>query len=67
VYKRCFEPGHLAWMRGDLWPSEVSRPEQAEWILVYQPSVRPCSLPADAKLVFEAKAQGATLSQVYRR
>ncbi len=67
VYKRCFEPGHLAWMRGDLWPSEVRRPDQATWILVYQPSVGHCSIPSDAKLVFESSAQGAVLAQVYRR
>ncbi len=67
VYKRCFEPGHLAWMRGDLWPTEVRRPELAEWILVYQPSVRSCNLPEGAKLVFESSAQGAPLAQVYRR
>jgi 4-amino-4-deoxy-L-arabinose transferase-like glycosyltransferase len=67
VYKRCFEPGHLAWMRGDLWNSEARRPEQAQWFLVYQPSVRPCPVPPDAKLVFESTAQGAPLARVYRR
>ncbi len=67
VYKHCFEPGHLAWMRGDLWPTEARRPEQADWILVYQPTVRACPIPADATLVFEARAQGAPLAQVYRR
>lgn len=67
VYKRCFEPGHLAWMRGDLWASEVQKPDQAEWLLVYQPSARPCALPKDARLVFEATAMGAPLARVYRR
>jgi hypothetical protein len=67
VYKRCFEPGHLAWMRGDLWDTEARRPEQAQWFLVYQPSLRSCPVPADAKLVFEATAQGAPLARVYRR
>ena len=67
VYKRCFEPGHLAWMRGDLWNNEAASPTQAEWILVYQPSVRPCAIPDDATLVFESSAQGAPLARVYRR
>lgn len=67
VYKRCFEPGHLAWMRSDLWNTEARTPQQADWILVYQPSVRPCSLPPDAELVFEVRAQGAPLARVYRR
>jgi 4-amino-4-deoxy-L-arabinose transferase-like glycosyltransferase len=67
VYKRCFEPGHLAWMRGDLWPSEARRADQADWILVYQPTLRSCQIPDDATLVFESRAQGAPLAQVYRR
>jgi 4-amino-4-deoxy-L-arabinose transferase-like glycosyltransferase len=67
VYKRCFEPGHLAWMRGDLWPTEARRADHADWILVYQPTVRPCPIPADATLVFESRAQGAPLARVYRR
>jgi len=67
VYKRCFEPGHLAWLRGDLWPAEARRPEEAEWFLVYQPTVRNCPIPGDASLVFESSAQGAPLSRVYQR
>ncbi len=67
VYKRCFEPGHLAWMRGDLWKSEARRPEEADWFLVYQPTLRSCPIPTDAKLVFEVAAQGAPVAQVYRR
>ncbi len=67
VYKRCFEPGHLAWMRGDLWATEARRPQDAEWFLVYQPTVRACPVPTDATLVFEASAQGAPLARVYRR
>ncbi len=66
VYKRCFEPGHLAWMRGDLWNSEARRPRDAQWFLVYQPTVRPCPIPANATLVFEASAMGAPLARVYR-
>ncbi len=66
VYKRCFEPGHLAWMRGDLWNPEARRPQDAEWFLVYQPSVRGCPLPKEAELVFEASAMGAPLARVYR-
>lgn len=67
VYKRCFEPGHLAWMRGDLWNSEVARADQAEWLLVYQPIARPCALPKDAQLVYQVSAMGAPLARVYRR
>ncbi len=66
VYKRCFQPGHLAWMRGDLWKSEAKSPKHAEWFLVYQPLLRGCPLPADAQLVFEATANGAPLSRVYK-
>ncbi|MBL4636460.1 MAG: glycosyltransferase family 39 protein, partial [Kofleriaceae bacterium] len=67
VYKACFQPGHLAWMRGDLWPKEARRPQDADWFLVYQPSVRGCPIPKDTELVFEASAQGAPLARVYRR
>lgn len=67
VYKACFQPGHLAWMRGDLWPTEARRPQDADWFLVYQPSIRGCPIPKDAELVFEASAQGAPLARVYRR
>ena len=67
VYKRCVEPSHLAWLRGDLWPLEVSDPARADWFLVYQPSWKKCPIPADAKLVHEVSAQGAPLARVYRR
>lgn len=67
VYKQCFQPGHLAWMRGDLWAGEVRDPKKAEWLLVYQPSIRHCPVPGDAELAFEVRAQGAPLARVYRR
>ncbi|MCP4449474.1 MAG: phospholipid carrier-dependent glycosyltransferase [Myxococcales bacterium] len=67
VYKRCFEPGHLAWMRGDLWVREAHRPKDADWFLVYQPLVRKCPIPNDATLVFESRARGAPIARVYRR
>jgi hypothetical protein len=67
VYKRCVEPGHLTWLRGDLWLTEASDPGRADWFLVYQPSWRNCPVPADAELVHEVSAQGAPLARVYRR
>jgi hypothetical protein len=69
VYKGsgCFQPAHLAWMRGDLWMSEARRPQEAQWFLVYQPHLARCPLPADAGIVYEVVAQGAVLARVYRR
>lgn len=66
MYRGCVEPGHLTWFRGDLW-NEVRKPEQADWILAYQPSWRRCPVPAGYAMVHEVKAAGAPLVRVYRR
>lgn len=66
VHKRCVEPSHLAWLRHDLWASEVSQFEQADWILVYQPLSGRCPVPDSAELVFEESVQGAPLVRLYR-
>lgn len=66
VYKRCVEPSHLTWLRADLWAREAQRPEQADWLVVYQPAWRHCPVPAGATLVHEVSAQGAPLVRVYR-
>ena len=67
VHKACVLPNHLAWMRYDLWASEVRRVERARWIVIYGPSWRDCPVPDDAERVFEVRAQGAPLARVYRR
>lgn len=67
VHKRCVEPSHLTWLRGDLWATEARRPEHADWILAYQPSWKRCPIPAGMQLVHEVRAQGAPLIRVYRR
>ncbi|MCG8424955.1 MAG: glycosyltransferase family 39 protein [Proteobacteria bacterium] len=66
VFKRCVEPSHLTWLRGDLWATEARRADRADWILVYQPSWRSCPLPRRSRLVHQVSAQGAALVRVYR-
>jgi 4-amino-4-deoxy-L-arabinose transferase-like glycosyltransferase len=67
VYRNCVDPvTHLAWFRGDLWDSMATTPDDADWIVVYQPSVRKCPLPVGAVLEHEVSAQGAPLARVYR-
>lgn len=66
VYRDCIEPVHLAWFRGDLWAPMVNFPDAADWIVVYSPSSKPCAVPATARLVFEARAAGAPLAQVFQ-
>ncbi|MBP9085272.1 MAG: glycosyltransferase family 39 protein [Kofleriaceae bacterium] len=65
VYRDCIEPVHLAWFRGDLWAPMVNIPEAADWIVVYSPSSKSCAVPATARLVFEVRAAGAPLAQVF--
>ena len=67
VYRDCIEPMHLAWFRGDLWNTMVPRPDQAEWIVAYQPIAHPCAIPHDAKKVFTVDVQGAPLAEVWQR
>jgi 4-amino-4-deoxy-L-arabinose transferase-like glycosyltransferase len=64
VDRRCVEPIHLTWFRGDLW-EHLDRPP-ARWIVHYQPSWRPCPLPPGATRVFRERAAGAPLVDVYR-
>ncbi len=66
IYRDCIEPVHLAWFRSDLWASMVNIPEAADWIVVYSPSSKPCAVPAHARLVFEVRAAGAPLAQVFQ-
>ena len=66
VYRDCIEPVHVAWFRGDLWAPMVNIPDAADWIVVYSPSSKPCAVPATARLVFEVRAAGAPLAQVFR-
>jgi len=71
VDKRGLVPGHLTWMRYDLWEPRVeSGPwpsPTADWVLVNQLSIRPFEPPPDLELVLEVEAQGAPLVRVYRR
>ena len=66
VHRRCVEPAHLTWFRGDLW-EPVDDPRQAAWIVHYQPSWRPCAIPPDARRVLRVSAGGAPLVDVYQR
>lgn len=66
VHRRCVEPGHLTWFRGDLW-EPVDDPGQAAWIVHYQPSWRACPIPPDARLVHRVRAGGAPIADVYQR
>ena len=65
VHRGCVEPVHLTWFRGDLW-EPVADPRAARWLVHYQPSWRPCPVPAGAVAVFTARAGGAPLALVYR-
>ena len=67
IHRGCVEPSHLTWLRGDLWKREARRPADADWILHYQPSWRPCPVPPGAELVHEVAVMGAPLVRVYRR
>jgi 4-amino-4-deoxy-L-arabinose transferase-like glycosyltransferase len=67
VHKQCVEPSHLTWLRADLWAPLARRVEEADWIMVYQPSWRRCPVPGDAHLMLEVRAAGAPLVRVYRR
>lgn len=67
VHKQCVLPGHLAWMRGDLWATEVRNPASARWIIWYAPTAQHCNIPPMSVLVYEVTVQGAPLARVYER
>jgi 4-amino-4-deoxy-L-arabinose transferase-like glycosyltransferase len=73
VDKRRLQPGHLTWMRADLWKQSVGAgpwpSPRADWVLVNDLSVRPFDPPPESglQLVYEVDAQGAPLVRVYRR
>ena len=68
VHARCIEPfAHLGWFRADLWARRVSDPDAADWIVVYQPALRSCAIPAAFSLAYQVSCQGAPLARVYRR
>lgn len=77
VFKAWVEPGHLAWLRGDLWATEARSPHQADWILVYRPSWKACGkrfcedppyrIPSGFSPAYRVSVQGAPLATVYRR
>ena len=67
MYRSCIEPVHLAWFRGDLWAMMVPDPKRARWIVAYAPLTSPCSVPPDAKLVYEVQNDGLVLARVYQR
>jgi hypothetical protein len=70
---RLLQPTHLNWFRHDLWADTT--PEGADWLVVNDAGLDaaplfgqpPFRLPADATLVHEVMAQGASLVRVYRR
>lgn len=69
VYRDCIEPYHVAWFRGDLWSTLADRdhPEQADWIIAYQPIAHPCRIPPGFTAVYSVDAQGAPLATVLTR
>lgn len=67
VYRNCIEPVHLAWFREDLWTPMTNNPADARWLVTYAPASRPCPIPRDARRVFSVTAQGATLTEVWKR
>ncbi len=67
VYRDCIEPVHLAWFRPDLWLPMAHAPQQAKWLVWYQPMVYPCRVPKDATLVYENVFDGAPFVRVYTR
>lgn len=67
VDKRRMQPGHLTWLRADLWAPRVERGpwpgQSADWILVNDHSD-----PGEGwQLAYEVDAQGASIARVYRR
>lgn len=72
VWKGCISPfDHLGWLRGDLWANLAANAATADWIVVYQPSMRRGACPAPSStsfsLVFQQRAQHSPVATVYRR
>jgi hypothetical protein len=67
VYRDCIEPAHLAWFRSDLWTPMAHSPQEATWIVWYEPMDRQCPIPKDAKLVYENIFDGDPMVRVYQR
>ena len=67
ISRNCVEPAHLGWFRQDLWTPMTTQPAQADWIVAYAPSTRPCPIPPGFTLVHTVGVQGAVLAQVYKR
>ena len=67
---RILQPVHVNWLREDLWNDPG--PARADWILVNDQGLMAVGqrrdwAPPGATLVYEARAQGASLVRVYRR
>lgn len=67
VFRECIGPSHLAWFRGDLWPTMVRDVDQADWIISYSPTARRCPIPSTMRSVFAISADGALLGEVWQR
>ncbi len=67
VSRECIEPAHLAWFREDLWTSMVRSADQASWIVTYAPQTHSCPMPKDVTRVFSVEADGAIISEVWKR
>jgi 4-amino-4-deoxy-L-arabinose transferase-like glycosyltransferase len=67
VSRNCIEPAHLAWFREDLWAPMTNQPAQADWIVAYSPSTRPCAIPSGFKVDHVVRVQSAVLAIVYKR
>ncbi len=70
--QRILQPTHVNWLRADLW-SEASA-EESDWLIVNDAGIaahrlwgRNSPRLENMQLVYEARAQGASLVRVYRR
>jgi 4-amino-4-deoxy-L-arabinose transferase-like glycosyltransferase len=73
---RLLSPNHVNWFRADLFAHEARDPARADWLVVNDAGIfvndvllhaPPFTLPADAVLMHDVQAQGASLVRVYRR
>ena len=67
VFRDCIEPAHLAWFRADLWAPMAHRPEEATWLVWYEPMDRQCPVPKELTLVYETVFDGVPMVRVYQR